>query len=69
MYVIQAVIPKLLMSVNVSLYFCFPLPGRYKGDTMVTIPKGATNIKIQELAKTINFLSKQRLKLLECNYH
>ena len=38
---------------SVFLYFA----GRNNGDIMFTIPKGATNVQIQEMNKSYNFLS------------
>ena len=39
--------------------------GAKSGDIMFTIPKGATNVRILEMGKSYNFLSKYNVKLLK----
>lgn len=38
--------------------------GAKNGDIMFTIPKGATNVRILEMGKSYNFLSKYNVKLI-----
>lgn len=38
--------------------------GAKSGDIMFTIPKGATNVRILEMGKSYNFLSKYNVKLI-----